>query len=225
MENCFDKKLIVFDLDGCLVDTGREIALMVNTVRQRLGLEPLDMEFVVSKVGKGLRILFEECMTDAPELVDRAISLSPDVYVEISGTLANPFPGTMETLQALKGKRKIAVATNKIRRATEKLFDVLGITPYLDALSCADDCTHPKPHPELLQNVLNALNVDAKDAVMVGDTPTDVKTARNAGMDAIGVLYGMGKPEAVRAEKPYLVANSMQEVLSYLLPPEEIQQS
>ncbi len=221
MADCFDKKLVIFDLDGCLVDTGGEIALMVNTVRQRLGLAPLPQDFVVAAVGKGLRKLFDACMADAPELVEKAMALSPDIYVEISGTLAKPFPGVVETLRALKGKRRIALATNKIRRATEKLFDALGITQYFDTMCCADDCCLPKPHPACILTILERLGVDAGDAVMVGDTPTDVLTAANAGVVTIAVTYGMAKPEAVRAADPYLAAESMEEVLSFLLPEQE----
>ncbi|MGI6151147.1 MAG: HAD family hydrolase [Christensenellales bacterium] len=218
MTDCFDKKLVIFDLDGCLVDTGGEIALMINTVRDRLGLPSLDRDFVVSAVGKGLRRLFDTCMADAPELIEKALALSPDIYAEISGTLAKPFPGVMETLKALKGKRKIALATNKIRRATENLLAALGMADYFDAICCADDCGHPKPNPACILWILNKLGVDAKDAVMVGDTPTDVLTARNAGVVAIAVTYGMAQPDAVRAAEPFLLANSMDEVRSFLLP-------
>ncbi|MGI6193521.1 MAG: HAD family hydrolase [Christensenellales bacterium] len=218
MADCFDKKLVIFDLDGCLVDTGSEIALMVNTVRQRLGLPPHPEEFVVSAVGKGLRKLFDTCMEDAPELAQQAYAMSPEIYEEISGTLAKPFPGVVETLKALKGKRKIALATNKIRRATVKLFDALGITEYFDVMCCADDCGAPKPNPACIRYVLDRLGIEAKDAVMVGDTPTDVKTARNAGVDAIAVTYGMGQKEAIQAAEPFLTADSMEQVLSFLLP-------
>lgn len=218
MADCFDKKLVIFDLDGCLVDTGAEIALMVNTVRQRLGLAPHPEAFVVSAVGKGLKKLFDTCMEDAPELIEKALALSPEIYEEISGTLAKPFPGVVELLKALQGKKKVALATNKIRRATVKLFDALDITRYFDVLCCADDCGAPKPNPACILYVLEKLGVDAKDAVMVGDTPTDVLTAKNAGVQTIAVTYGMGKKDAILAAEPYLVAESMDQVRSFLLP-------
>jgi len=218
MADCFDKKLVIFDLDGCLVDTGAEIALMVNTVRQRLGLPPHPEEFVVAAVGKGLKRLFDTCMEDAPELIEKALALSPEIYEEISGTLAKPFPGVVELLQALQGKKRVALATNKIRRATVKLFDALGITRYFDVLCCADDCGAPKPNPACIQFVLDRLGIAPEDAVLVGDTPTDVQTARNAGVAAIAVTYGMGNEDAIRAAEPDLVAGSMEEVRAYLLP-------
>jgi len=221
MINCYDRKLVIFDLDGCLVDTAGEIALMVNTVRKKLGLEPLDIEFVRRTIGGGLRKILEKCLTDAPELVEKALSLAPESYIEISGTIAKPYPGVVDTLRALQGKRRIALATNKIRPATVKLFDALDITKYFDYMCCGDDCPNVKPNPECLYMVLENLGMTAKEAVMVGDTPTDVKTAANAGMDAIAVTYGMAKPEDVRASNPYLCVDSMAEVLDLLLPPDE----
>ena len=220
-ENCFDKKVVIFDLDGCLVDTTCEIALMLNRTRETLGLPPKEEAFVKSCIGGGLRKLFEKCMTDAPDQLEEALRRAPGIYLEISGSMAQPFPHVVETLQKLQGKRKVGLATNKIRSCTEKLFDALDITKYFDFMCCADDCDRVKPDPQCVQLVLEHLGATPDEAVMVGDTPVDVKTADNAGVDTIAVTYGMALPEVVRAANPKYCVDSMEKVLALLLPEDE----
>ncbi len=220
-KNCFDRKLVIFDLDGCLVDTAGEIALVANTVRERMGFTPLPQEYVKGCIGGGLRKILALCLPEVPERIDEAVEMAKPVYAEISGSIAQPYPGVVDALKALHGKRKIALATNKIRPATVKLFDKLDITQYFDFLVCAGDVPNVKPDPACVNLALEHFGLKAEEAIMVGDTPVDVKTARNAGMDTIAVTYGMAKPEDVLASEPFAAVDSMEKVLEMLLPVEE----
>lgn len=220
-KNCFDRKLVIFDLDGCLVDTACEIALVVNSVRERMGLAPQTEEFVKYRIGGGLKKILQLCIPEYPERIDEAVEMAKPVYGEVSGTIAQPYPGAVELLKALHGKRKVALATNKIRPATIKLFDKLDITKYFDFLVCAGDVPQVKPDPACVNLVLDHFGMKPEEAIMVGDTPVDVKTAANAGVETIAVTYGMAMPEDVIASNPLVAVDSMDAVLELLLPAEE----
>ena len=220
-KNCFDRKVVIFDLDGCLVDTAGEITMVVNSVRERMGLGPQEVDYVKYRIGGGLKKILQLCIPEFPERIDEAVEMAKPVYAKISGTVAQPYPGVVDTLKALYGKRKIALATNKIRPATVKLFDKLDITQYFDFLVCAGDVPEVKPHPACVNLVLDHFGIKPEEAIMIGDTPVDVKTAANAGVETIAVTYGMAKPEDVVASCPLAAVDSMEEVLAMLLPPEE----
>ena len=221
MGNCWERKLILFDLDGCLIDTLPDIVGMVNLTRKKMGLPALDEEFVKSCIGGGGRKLWIKCTADAPERLEEAMSLAGPAYNECVADHSFPYPGVIDTLKALKGKRPMAVATNKVRAATMKLFREREMLEYFDYIICADDVTKIKPDPECIFTVLDHFGLKPEDAVLVGDTPTDVLTARNAGVDTIGVTYGMAKREDLAASGPLFMVDTMEEVLELLLPPEE----
>jgi phosphoglycolate phosphatase len=212
----FDIGLLIFDLDGTLIDSKLDLAHAVNATRARLGLGPLPIEKVGAYVGNG-----------APALMRRA--LGPDYSEEeVAGALefflsyyrghkldhTRLYPGVREALEAF-GDRLLAVLTNKPVRISREILEGLGVAPYFRYVYGGNSFENKKPHPEGVLNILHDCGLDRARAMMVGDSDVDVITGRNAGIWTCGVSWGF-KPETFGAHPPDIVVHSLGELAAIL---------
>jgi phosphoglycolate phosphatase len=177
--------LLVFDLDGTLVDSAADISAALNRTLARLGRERIPHERVLQAIGSGVRKLIERVTTPPIEPVMEAFL---EHYAEHLLDETALYPGVEETLAKLKG-RKI-VLSNKPVAMSKVIVEGLGIAKHFEAVYGGDSFPVRKPDPECWK----LATAGASRPVMIGDSGTDVQTAKNAGATAIAVTYGYFKP-------------------------------
>lgn len=209
-------ELIVFDLDGTLIDSQQDLALSVNAVRRRMGLEPLPLDTVASYVGRGVVTLMRRSLGDdaGQETVERAVQMFLEYYCDhmLDHTLA--YPGVSEALERLRG-RKMAVLTNKPVRFSQAILDGLGLGGYFVRVYGGNSFEQKKPDPVGLFTLMGELAVPAGCTLMVGDSDTDVLTGRNAGVWTCGVTYGLA-PETLQTSPPDILLHDLRELPALL---------
>jgi phosphoglycolate phosphatase len=194
-------RLLVFDLDGTLVDSSRDIAASVNAALARVapGTVPIPLEAILSYVGEGARLLVDRSLRHA------GLDLSADevllVYLEsYADRLLDTtclYPGIAEALDALKGTT-LAVLTNKPGDFSRKILEGLGVATRFARVWGAGDVPSRKPDPAGLLHLMAEIGALPGETWMVGDSATDVEVARAAGVRVAGVTWGF-HPGPLRA--------------------------
>jgi phosphoglycolate phosphatase len=194
-------KAIIFDLDGTLVDSARDLQDAVNALFEELGLRAVTLDEIKSMIGDGISKLVERALAatggdlaQLPALVDRFLT----IYEAHASCHTEAFPGVQDTLEGLRrlGLR-LAVVTNKPHSATMNILITLGLDPFFDVVVGGDTLAERKPHPAPILLALRHLGVAPEAALMVGDNYHDVQAAQTAGVRAFAVTYGYShKPHA-----------------------------
>jgi phosphoglycolate phosphatase len=204
-------RLVVFDLDGTLVDSVADIASAANRMLARVAPHGalLPLPPIRSFVGDGARELVARVLAraevEAP--VDEALGLFLEAYR--SGLLEStrPYPGVVEGLDALRD-RPLAVLTNKPGDMSREILAGLGLADRFFRIYGGGDVPGRKPDPTGLRLILDEVGVPPGEALLVGDSPVDVRTGRNAGTRVAGVTYGLA-PEGFAAEPPDVLVGSL----------------
>lgn len=211
--------LVLFDLDGTLVDSAPDLASAIDRMLVTLGREPAGEAQVRGWIGRGQPMLIKRALTgllwpeDVPEDFERAHELYVAFYGEMLAERSRLYPGVLECLDALRALNiPMACVTNKDSRFTARVLASLGILEYFDALASGDEYARPKPEPDALLDTARRLGVAPEDAVMVGDSSADAKAARAAGMMLVMVPYGYHGGEAVESFLPDLVLSDLNEL-------------
>jgi phosphoglycolate phosphatase len=197
-----DVRLVVFDLDGTLVDSSRDLTTGVNRMLAAAGAPPLDHETVRSYVGEGAKRLIEKARA-ARRLepsVDELLPVFLAAYREVLLEETRLYPGLADLLGALP-PRRLAVLTNKPGDMSRAILSGLGVAHCFDWIWGAGDVPARKPDPAGLLRLLAEARVAPGQAVFVGDSAIDVQTAKAAGVPSIGVTYGF-HPESLDEAAP-----------------------
>ena len=204
---------IFFDVDVTLVDARRDIAGAMNRVLVRLGYPEHSVGTITSYVGTGVKDLIAKSLgSDDSALVDKATALYEEEYLKAPADHATLYPGVVETLEALKCKRKF-VLTNRYAHLATAMLDKLGISRYFEAVFGGDDEKCIKPSACVLGKILPELNIDKSNALMVGDMDIDILTGKNSGVATCWVTHGLGKKEEVLKLKPDHVIEYISELV------------
>ena len=188
--------LIVFDLDGTLVDTAPDLIDTLNVLLAREGVPPVGLDDARSLVGAGIRPLIERGLAargvDAPRAhVDALYATYLELYAARIAELSRPFPGVDAALDRLEAAGcRFAVCTNKLEGLSLRLLDALDLTRRFAAICGQDTFGIAKPDPEILLRTIARAGGSAGRAVMVGDSATDIRTARAAGIPVVAVTFG-----------------------------------
>jgi phosphoglycolate phosphatase len=196
-------RLVIFDVDGTLIDSQAHIVAAMNGAFQRLGLTAPARDKTLSIVGLSLPVAIDRLVPELDADTQGALVEGyKDAFMRLrvkNGAALSPFyPGARETLLSLAARDDLllGIATGKSRRGMEHLFDLHGIRPLFQTVQVADD--HPsKPHPSMIEACLSETGVDTSHAVILGDTVFDMEMGRNAGIHAIGVSWGYHPAEAL----------------------------
>ncbi|TKW65702.1 MAG: HAD family hydrolase [Paracoccus denitrificans] len=193
-------KLVVFDVDGTLIDSQALIVGAMDAAFDSVGLPPAGRDRVLSIVGLSLDIAVERLMPDAALAQrDAAVEAYRQAFVTRRISSEAPlYPGARECLEGLSSRDDLllAVATGKSRRGLDAMLAHHGLREHFVSLRTADG--HPsKPHPEMLLAACADAGVDPGDAIMIGDTEYDMHMAQAAGTAAIGVAWGYHPAEAL----------------------------
>jgi phosphoglycolate phosphatase len=197
-------RLLVFDLDGTLVDSSRDIATAVNTSLGRVapGTAAIPLDAILSFVGEGARLLVERSLhhADLALSADNVLPVYLECYRERLLDTTRLYPGIEEALDALAGTT-LAVLTNKPGDMSRAILEGLGVAPRFARVWGAGDVPSRKPDPAGLLALMAELGAAAGETWMVGDSATDVLAARAAGVRAAGVTWGF-HPAALRLARP-----------------------
>lgn len=206
--------LLVFDLDGTLVDSQRDLTDSVNATRAWMDLGPLPAELVARYVGNGAPVLVQRALPDASEEErSRALKYFLDYYREHMLDSTRLYPGVREALDQLHDAGiPLAVLTNKPIRFTLQMLEGLRLDLHFFRVYGGNSFPEKKPHPMGLEALIAEARVDRDRTVMVGDSAVDVQTARNAGTRACGVRWGF-QPETFIGTPPDYVIDDMRELI------------
>lgn len=207
----------MFDLDGTLADTRADLTDAVNNALQRLALPPLSMEQVCRYVGDGVHTLLSRALGPAHwDVIDKGVRFFREYYGTHLLDQTRLYPGVRETLEYFQEKRK-AIVTNKPLDFTVRILKGLEIDAYFELVLGGDSTTERKPHPEPARKVLSTTGVEARLAVMVGDSPADIEMAQQAGIYSVGVTYGLRPAAVLQAAGPDLLVDDLRELQQVLV--------
>ncbi|MBI3651136.1 MAG: phosphoglycolate phosphatase [Acidobacteria bacterium] len=202
-------ELLLFDLDGTLIDSRADLARSVNLMLTDLHRPQLSEAQVAGFVGDGVRVLTYRCLTatDAhqqppdKELHEQAIRLMHQHYAEQMYVATQLYPQVKATLQHFKAKRK-AVVTSKEERFTHQILEHFGIAEDFDCIIGGDTVSARKPNPLPVITAIHQLGGTANQALMVGDSENDILAGRDAGAQTCGVSFGFRTAEELQAYAP-----------------------
>lgn len=227
VNNLAQTRCVMFDLDGTLVDSAPDIAISLNKVLQQLNYPTRDLAQVRDWIGNGASRLIKRALTgqmdgEPPEsLFKQAHQLFFDVYEKNINVESEMYAGAVEGLDMLREQGyTLACVTNKPRRFTPPLLQAFDIENYFEYLICGDDLAVKKPDPLVLRTVLDQAGLSPMQAVMVGDSASDIKAARAANMKSFCVRYGYnqltGQGKGVDALGADYIIDSIVEIPQYL---------
>lgn len=203
-------KLVIFDLDGTLVNAYPAVARSVNYTLKALGFAGRSHTEIKHSVGAGDRQLMVTFV--GAKLADGALSIYRPHHAKIlkSRGMVRFLPGASGVLKFLKSNGyKIAIASNRPTRFTRIILNVLGVLKLFDCVLCADHAERPKPYPDMLWAIAKRLGVDKADVLYVGDMTIDVRCARAAGIRMVAVATGSNSKKELKSLKPWRIIGRM----------------
>lgn len=216
-------QMVLVDLDGTLVDSVPDLAFCVDAMMQRLDMPPRGEARVREWVGNGVerlvcRALINQLDGEPDEaLFEKALPVFMGLYAENTSKRSHLYPGVREGLDYLTGAGyKLGCVTNKAAAFTEPLLKDMGIYDYFSIVVSGDTVPKKKPDPMPLLHACAFFGVDPQDALMVGDSMSDVKAARAAGFQIVCLTYGYNHGIDIRESQPDAVIDSMAELRGLL---------
>lgn len=205
-------ELIIFDLDGTLIDSRIDIANSVNYTLKQLGLSPLDDKIILGYVGDGVRSLIERVLSPSNlHLFEKGLDTFLPYYSEHLLDNTFFFPEVMDTLKFFSYK-KMAVISNKPEALSINTLKGLGIYNFFKSVVGGDSLEKKKPAPEPVIKVLEDLNVDREKAIIVGDSYVDIEAGKGAGIMTCGVTYGFKSRDAILNAEPDFMIDRLAEL-------------
>lgn len=213
-------RLVMFDLDGTLVDSVPDLAAAVDTMLAQLGREPAGIEAVREWIGNGARVLVRRALAGSLDhahideaQTEHALELFSAAYAA-NHALTQVYPGVHETLKWLHKKRvKMALITNKPERFVAPLLDQMGLGRYFKWIIGGDTLPQQKPDPAALLFVMKMAKVKAQHALFIGDSRSDVQAAKAAGVNCIALSYGYNHGRPIAEESPALVIDDLRALM------------
>jgi phosphoglycolate phosphatase len=211
-------RLVIFDLDGTLIDSRLDLVHSVNAALRHIGRPELPDDVIASYVGDGAPILIQRALgAEAADeaLVRKGLQFFLSYYREHKLDHTTVYPGIPEALAAIQTsngvRRQLAVLTNKPVNPSRAIVDALGLGQYFWQVYGGNSFVTKKPDPEGARKLLAETGVAPAQAAIVGDSHVDVRTGRNAGLWTVGVTYGFAT-QTMEKEAPDVLVDSAHEV-------------
>lgn len=208
------KRLIVYDLDGTLVDTLQDITASANYMLHTLGRPPVTVEDVRVYVGRGVRELVRQCVGNPGDAdIHSAILVYREHYGRHMLDTSRLYPGAHELLDHFdRLGRTQAVITNKPNPYSTQILTALGVSDRFLQIIGGDDGYPKKPDPASLVAVMAEARVAPAETIFIGDSPVDIETGRRAGVFTVAVTHGLATPEELAAARPDATAAGFAEL-------------
>ena len=207
---------IVFDLDGTLIDTAPDLIDTLNVVFAREGLPPVAYETARNLIGGGARAMIArgieaEGLAVAPAKLEQLFADFIAHYTAHVADRSRPFPGLADALDVLADRGcRFAVCTNKLERLSVLLLEELKMAHRFEAICGQDTFGVQKPDPEILRRTIAAAGGNLQQAIMIGDSETDIRTARAAGVPIIAVDFGYSERPVSEFEPDRIISHFAQ---------------
>lgn len=212
------KKLVIFDLDGTLLNTISDLGKACNYALEKMGFATHPIQAYAYMVGNGVRNLMKRAQQDADdETIDQLLEHFKYYYDQHCLDTTKPYPGIPELLDNLKEQGvAVAVASNKYQEATEKI--IKGCFPGVEfvAIEGQREGRNRKPDPSILFSILEKHPVAKKDVIYVGDSGVDIECAKRACVESIGVSWGFRSVAELRRENAEYIVNQPAQILEHL---------
>lgn len=210
-------RLLVFDWDGTLMDSQARIVACIQAAARDAGAAVPSPDAAREIIGLGLREAMDRLFPDIGEpVLGDIVARYRHHFLGADPTPSVLFPGVVETLEGLsEAGYLLGVATGKSRRGLDLVLEETGLRRLFAATRCADE-TLSKPHPQMLEEVMEVLGAEPAETLMIGDTEFDMQMARNARVPAVAVAYGVHEPERLIAEGALACLDRIDELPSWL---------
>jgi phosphoglycolate phosphatase len=192
-------KIIMFDLDGTLVDSSVDICNAINYAIEGTGIKPISVARAITLIGEGVSRLFEKLLEEEKYVGDKEIFIGRYLDHYTAHIIDNTplYPGVKDTLEALGDYKKVVI-TNKREESSLKILDALVIVQHFDFIAGSDTTPGKKPSPIPIQFVLKKFGIKPEEAVIVGDSNFDIEAGQAAGIKTMAVTYGYRPVESLR---------------------------
>lgn len=211
--------LLIFDLDGTLIDSQLDLAHAVNATRGHMGMAPLPNETVYSYVGQGAPVLVRRSLgpSASDTDVERGLAYFLQYYREHMLDNTVLYTGVRESLDAfLDAGKTMAVLTNKPVRFSEAIIEGLGLSRHFFRIYGGNSFEQKKPDPIGIDTLLRESGTGRDRTMMIGDSAIDIRTARNASVRAVGVTYGF-QPETLKTDPPDILLDKLEDLVPIVL--------
>jgi len=195
-------KLIMFDMDGTLINSGNAIVNTINHVRNKTGLKAMNKDYILDNINDP-NINSSEFFYGTQQFTEEQTCLFDDYYNIHCLNDIVLYDGIKELVEELKDSCKLAVATNASSIFAKKMLVHLDLHHHFDMLLGYNDVQNPKPHPEMIHKIMNTLDAKKEKSILIGDSRKDSQAASNAGIDSILVNWGFSdhKDDAINNVK------------------------
>ena len=208
-------KLVIFDLDGTLVDSKYDLTDSVNFVRHEHGLNPLPVDKVASYLGSGITALVKAVLAELKnENFDEAVKMFKDNYAKHLTDKTLPYKDVIEMLSNIPQQK--VLLSNKDEKFSKQILETLGLSKYFTEIYGGDSFKEKKPSPLPIYEIMKKFSLNKEDVVMVGDGANDIMVGKNAGITTIGVLYGYSSQQQLNDLAPDYQAKSPKEIINII---------
>lgn len=210
------KSLIIFDLDGTLLDTVADLAVSTNYALSQFNFPTHEISAYKLFIGNGINNLFERALPKGEKTAENIWEIRKhflEYYGAHSTELTVPFPGISELLQKLQSAGfKLAVASNKYQQGTETLIQRFFPEIEFIAVFGQREGIPVKPDPTIVYDIMAIANVPASEVLYIGDSGVDMQTANNSGVDAVGVTWGFRPKAELEAYRPKYMIDKAEDI-------------
>lgn len=211
---------LVFDLDGTIADTSRDIANAVNYTREHYNLKKLTVNQVLTFVGSGIGQLIEDAilkdLKDTNVSKEEANKLTTDYYIEHLLEQTTLYPGVRDLIYNLKDTYNLTVASNKPLELTMLTLKALNITDLFKIVTGPETKGNPKPEIDMLEHIRDNLKVSPEKMLMIGDSSIDIQVAKNFGCASCAVTWGFNSHSDLTKCSPNYIIHKPEDLFSYL---------
>ncbi len=211
-------KLVIYDLDGTLIDSSKDISDSVNWALKQLGLGKLSENVIRSYVGSGVRNLLRGALAELgkPEneqFLNKAVSLYKIRYADHLLDSTKLYPGVPNVLEYFSNKKQ-AVITNKPKLFSEQILKGFGIDRYFFEIIGGDDYFPKKPSPDSVLELIRKSQIKPDETILIGDSEIDIQTAKNAKIKMIAVTYGFSSRKELASQQPDFLIGQLDEMMN-----------
>ena len=220
-----NKTVLLFDLDGTLVDSAPDLAMSGNLMLSELKHPTYSEQCFRDWIGNGASVMVQRALSGSktisptlnPDLLESALALFLQIYQTNACVKTCLYPGVSDTLNTLKAQGyRLVIVTNKPLTFIDPILDGLGINGLFELIIGGDSLPKRKPDPLPLLHVCQQLNVDVQQCLMIGDSKNDILAAKAADMDSIGLTYGYNYGEDISLQQPECVLSNFEEIVGVL---------